>query len=66
MFISRLTRRARGRYLPWKLWLFGVGAVVTLTGMRFENRWLQYGGFVVLVAAFLLRFLPQGKKEGDG
>ena len=47
---------------PWltpKLWLFGIGAILALGGMLFENDWLIGAAAVVLLAGALLRFIPR-------
>lgn len=52
---------------PWltaKLWLFGIGALLALVGMLFENDWLIGAAAVVLLAGALLRFVP--RRTGDG
>ena len=41
--------------LVWKVRVFTVGAVMALTGIYFEERWLTGASLVVLVAGALLR-----------
>ena len=41
--------------LEWKVGVFTMGAVMALTGIYFEERWLTGVALVVLVAGALLR-----------
>ena len=45
-----------GHMLEWKVGVFTVGAVMALTGIYFEERWLTGAALVILVAGALLRF----------
>ena len=43
-----------GRMLEWKVAVFTVGAVMALTGIYFEQRWLTGAALVVLVVGALV------------
>lgn len=58
-------RRRAGRFLEWKVRLFGAGAALAVAGMALENRWIVGAAIVVLVAGFLLRFLPDDGDHGN-
>lgn len=49
------------RWLQAKMWLFSIGALLALVGMFLENSWVIGVAGLVLVAGFLLRFLPGGE-----
>jgi uncharacterized membrane protein YccC len=63
MLLDR-TKRA-DRYLEWKVRLFVVAAVFALAGIYTENRWLTGVAIALLLAGFLLRFLPSDTEEQD-
>jgi hypothetical protein len=63
MLLDR-TKRA-DRYLEWKVRLFSVAAVFALAGIYTENRWLTGTAIALLLAGFLLRFLPDHTSEPD-
>ena len=63
MLLDR-TKRA-DRYLEWKVRLFVVAAVFGLAGIYTESRWLTGVAIALLLAGFLLRFLPGDTKEQD-
>jgi len=63
MLLDR-TKRA-DRYLEWKVRLFSVAAVFALAGIYTENRWLTGVAIALLLAGFVLRFLPDDAKEQD-
>ena len=48
--------RRSGPRLEWKVGAFTVGAVMALTGMYFEERWLTGAAILVLVAGAFLHF----------
>jgi hypothetical protein len=55
--------RKAGRYLEWKVRVFGVAAVVALVGIYLENRWMTGAAIVLLLAGLALRFLPDDPQE---
>jgi len=57
--------RTSGPYLEWKVRLFTVAAVLAVTGMYLEARWMTGSAILVLAAAMLLRFL-RGARGSDG
>ena len=62
VFLDRSQRA--GRYLEWKVRIFIVAAVVGLTGIYLEERWLTGSAIVILFAGIALRFIPvQGGTE---
>ncbi len=63
MFISRRTRRARGRYLWWKAGLLMAGAILLVIGVESQRRWMMSIGKAALVMAFVLRFLTRVEPE---
>ena len=63
MLLDR-TKRA-DRYLEWKVRLFVVAAVFGLAGIYTESRWLTGVAIALLLAGFLLRFLPGDTEEQD-
>jgi hypothetical protein len=61
-----LDRKKRaGKHLEWKVRLFSVAAVFALAGIYTENRWLTGSAIALLLAAFLLRFLPGDAPDED-
>lgn len=61
VFVDR-TRRAREYpWLPWKVRLFLVGAVLAVAGMGLESGLLVGIAIGILVLGFLVRFLPGGR-----
>lgn len=54
LFLDRSPKPAH--MLEWKVGVFTVGAVMALSGIYFEERWLTGAALVVLVAGALLRF----------
>jgi hypothetical protein len=63
MLLDR-TKRA-DRYLEWKVRLFVVAAVFGLAGIYTESRWLTGVAIALLLAGFVLRFLPGDTEEQD-
>jgi hypothetical protein len=51
------------KHLRWRVRLFGVGAILALVGMYFEVAWMIWSAIGVLVAGFVLRFLPGFEEE---
>ena len=49
----------------WKVRLFLLGAGVAVAGIALDLEWLTSISILILVAAFLVRFLPGGKGESD-
>jgi len=45
-----------GLGLEWKVGVFTVGAVMALTGIFFEQRWLTGGAILILVVGAFWRF----------
>ena len=54
-----------GRWLQAKMWLFSVGALLALIGMSLKNDWVIGAAGVVLLAGFMLRFLPDRDAEDE-
>lgn len=63
MLVDRGRKADRYPWLEWKVRLFLLGACVAVLGMSLEMRWLVAVALAILVAAFLVRFLPGGKGE---
>ena len=61
LFLDR-SRRA-GRFVEWKVRIFTVGAVLAVTGLYFDERWMTGSAIIVLMAGMLVRFLPLGTGE---
>jgi hypothetical protein len=55
LFLDR-SKRA-GRWLEWKVRLFAVAAVLAMSGIYFEERWMTLGALAVLLGAMLLGFV---------
>ena len=62
-FLDR--RRRAGPWLEWKVRLFVVAALLGLTGIYRQERWLTGAAIVLLLAGLLLRFVPTGEAVGD-
>ena len=59
----RLDRsRKAGPLLEWKVRLFSIGAVLGLSGIFTEERWLTGTAIAVLAVAGLTRFFPGGEE----
>lgn len=59
-----LDRSRKGQAYPWLEWkvrLFVIGAGLGVGGMVLDNRWIVGAGMAVLLAGFLVRFLPGGR-----
>lgn len=58
-----------GPHLEWKIRLFAAGAVLGVSGMYLEERWVTGAGIAVLLAGALLRLVPGARApeqdEGD-
>lgn len=61
MFMDRSRRAEAYPWLVWKVRLFVIGASLSVGGMVLERDWIIWIGIVVLLAGFLIRFLPGGK-----
>lgn len=57
--------RRAGKYLEWKVRVFSVAAVVAVTGIYLENRWLTGAAIVILMGGLLLRFLPSEAEDAE-
>lgn len=57
MFFRRGVSDTDDHWLQVKLWLFGIGAVLALLGMGFQNDWLIGAAGLVLAAGVALRFI---------
>lgn len=63
-----MDRSRRAEHYPWLVWkvrLFVIGASLSVGGMVLERDWIIWIGIVVLLAGFLIRFLPGGKGVGN-
>jgi hypothetical protein len=54
------------KHLEWRIRIFGGGAILALVGLYFEAGWMIWVAIGVLVAGFLLRFLPRRDPGEDG
>jgi len=63
MFLDR--QRRAGRYLEWKVRLFSVAAILALAGIYTDSRWITGVAIALLLAGFLLRFLPVDAGSGE-
>lgn len=57
--------RKAGKYLEWKVRLFGVGAVLALAGLYLDERWMTGLAILVLLAGMLVRFLPGARTHPE-
>jgi hypothetical protein len=57
--------RSAGKYFEWKIRLFSVGAVVALTGIYLDSRWVTGAAIVILMSGLLLRLLPVDPEDPD-
>jgi len=55
-----------GQRLEWKVGVFTVGAVMALTGIFFEQRWLTGVAILVLVVGVFWRFPSTADSDSDG
>jgi hypothetical protein len=59
-------------HLEWKVRIFVVAAVLGVSGIYFDERWMGWVAILLLLSAMLLRFVgssAEGKEEdleGDG
>jgi|GEM_PF-1229423 len=69
VFVDRTRKADEYPWLPWKVRLFLLGAVVAVAGMGLDSGLLVGIAMGILVLAFLVRFLPGGKgvvkEDGD-
>lgn len=63
LFIDRDRRADSYPWFEWKVRLFLLGATIAVVGIALELEWLTSISILILVAAFLMRFLPGGKGE---
>jgi hypothetical protein len=61
VFVDRERRADEYPWLPWKVRLFIIGAVLALGGMAMRMDWLVLVAIGILVLGFMIRFLPGGK-----
>lgn len=61
MSLFRPSRERRGpdRYLPWKIGLFALAALLAFAGMRTGAAWLVALAMLALATGVALRFLPR-------
>jgi hypothetical protein len=62
-----ITKRSnrRGRFLEWKVRIFGVGAVLALVGMYLGERWMTGFAIVVLLAGLVIRVVLERNPSGS-
>ncbi len=67
MGLFRPSRETKGPdpHLDKKIGLFFLAAVLAIIGMVTEEPWTIYAAILVLLLAFLLRFLPQHGGSDD-
>jgi len=63
MFIDRRSNRPR-RHLEWRIRLLGVGAILGVLGIYFDEGWLIWVALGVLLGGFLLRFVMRDTEAG--
>lgn len=63
---SRSRRGGPDAYLELKIALFSLGALVALTGIFLENRWVVGAAMLILAAGFTLRFRRSKTGGPDG
>ncbi len=63
LFMDRHRRADSYPWFQWKVRLFLLGAAVAVVGIALELEWLTSISILILVAAFLMRFLRGGKGE---
>ena len=61
LFMDRHRRADSYPWFEWKVRLFVLGAAVAVAGIALEREWMTSVALLILLAAFLLRFLPGGK-----
>ena len=54
-----------GRFLEWKVRIFGGGAVLALVGMYFGERWMTGLAIVVLLAGLVIRVVLERNPSGS-
>ena len=62
MFVDR--RRRSDPWLEWKVRFFLLGAGVAIVGIGMGIAWIVGVAIVILLVAFLIRFLPKPEEEG--
>lgn len=62
MFVDR--ERRSDPWLEWKVRFFLLGAGVAIVGIGMGIPWIVGVAIVILLVAFLLRFLPGPEEEG--
>ena len=55
----------RSANLEWRVRLFGAGAILALTGMWADQRWMVNVAIAVLALGFVLRFHRAREAEAD-
>lgn len=60
-FLDRSRKADAYPWLVWKVRLFVLGGALAVGGMAVEVNWLVALAIPVLIAAFVVRFLPGGK-----
>ena len=61
LFMDRHRRADSYPWFEWKVRLFLLGATVAVAGIALEREWMTSLALLILLAAFLIRFLPGGK-----
>jgi len=61
IFMDRSRRADHYPWLEWKVRFFVIGAALAVGGMVLEEGWIIGLAIVVLVAGFMIRFLPGGQ-----
>ena len=60
MSSRRRTGPGVARFLEWRIRFFGVGAVLGLAGIFFDEAWLVMAALAVLFAGVVLQLVPDG------
>jgi hypothetical protein len=63
LFLNRSKRS--DPHLEWKVRLFVVAAVLGVSGIYFDERWMGWVAILLLLSAMLLRFVGSSAEEGD-
>jgi hypothetical protein len=67
LFLNRSKRS--DPHLEWKIRIFVVAAVLGVSGIYFDERWMGWVAILLLLSAMLLRFVgssAEGEEDSEG
>ena len=53
-------------HLEWKVRIFVVAAVLGVSGIYFDERWMGWVAILLLLSAMLLRFVGSEEEDSEG